>query len=170
MHHLREVRDDDHEFMVELHNDPVVLYNLTDPRPITMESHMKWWGIVKDNPRERRFIFDVDGQRAGLTKFYAIDKANNNCVLGADLHQAFRGKRLATPMWTLMLDMAFYKLDLHRVSLTTAEYNEVARRVYYGLGFGTEGVLNQSLYRDGKYRDQFLMYMTRPMWMEHGTR
>lgn len=165
---LRWVREDDHPWLVELHNDPVVLHNLTDPRPITMEGHRDWYRKVAADPWQMRLIFEVDGQRVGFAKFYALDEANRCRALGADIHKDFRGKGLAKPMWTMMLDACFEPLPLpaplHRVSLTTAEYNHVARKVYRDLGFVTEGRLIQSLCRDGKFYDQVCMYMLRSDW------
>jgi len=155
---LREVRDDDHAWLVELHNDPEVLYNLTDPRPITLESHLQWWKSLNHNSQIRK-IFCVDHQPAGFAKFYNVDRTNRNCVLGADLHHHFRGRGLARHMWTLMLRFCFEDLNLHRVSLTTAEYNARARHVYSSLGFREEGRMVASLYRGSKYYDQICMYL-----------
>lgn len=160
---LRDVTEQDHPWLVELHNDEEVLYNLTDPSPITLESHMRWWNSL-DTRKQRRKIFTVNGEAAGFTKFYSIDVQNQNCVLGADLHRSFRGRGLARQMWTLMCDFCFDALDLYRVSLTTAEYNMRAQHVYKQLGFIEEGRLVQSLFRDGKYFDQLCMYLLKPDW------
>jgi RimJ/RimL family protein N-acetyltransferase len=159
--------EDDHKFLVALHNDPLVLRNITHPEPITLESHMKWWDKISNDPTQMRLIFMVDGKRAGFAKWYDIDRTNNCCALGADLHQDFRGKGLAKPLWTMMLDTCFNGRNWwnNRVSLTTAEYNEPGLRLYRGLGFQEEGRLTQSLYRDGKYHDQICMYMLREDWL-----
>ena len=159
---------EDHVWLVELHNDPLVLNNLTDPSPITLETHFDWWAGLRNRPSERRYIFEIDGRRVGFTKFYSIDHVNKSCVLGADIHKDYRGKGLAKPMWTMMLDKAFNEWQLHRVGLTTAEYNHVAQKVYRGLGFMVEGRLTRSLYRDGKFYDQVMMYMLKSDW-EGGT-
>ena len=160
---LRAVRDEDHEWLVALHNDPLVLRNVTDPTPITLEHHLSWWRGL-DLQRQLRFIYEVDGVRAGFVKYYSIDRVNQNCVLGADLEQSFRGQGLARDMWTRMINYAFEELKLHRVSLSTAEFNRRAQHVYHQLGFESEGFLKESLYREGSFHDQLLMYMTRSMW------
>lgn len=162
---LVDVDDSDHEWLVSLHNDPVVLHNMTDPSPITIESHMRWWRSLNPD-REIRKIFLVNGHRAGFCKFYSIDKQNMCCVLGADLHKDFRGHGLAYMMWELMLDTCFDQLSLHRVSLTTAEYNVIAYKVYKKLGFLDEGKLTESLFRDGVFHDQIMMYMLRNDYSE----
>ena len=153
---IRDVEFEDHRWLVELHNDPMVLHNITDPNPITLDSHLKWWSNL--NNKQKRFIFCVDGVRAGFCKFYDIDNTNNNCILGADLHIKFRGKGYSVHMWRLMLEYCFDVLKLHRVSLQTASYNEIAQKTYNRIGFKTEGLLVESLFRDGKYYDQICMY------------
>lgn len=158
---LREIEDKDHEWLCALHNDPLVLKNKTHPEPITLDQHMWWWNRIKSDPQERRYIFTVNDQAVGLTKFYLIDQINSNCMLGADIDKEHRGKGYAKHMWNLMLTKAFHSLRLHRVSLNTAEFNEVGRHIYDKLGFKSEGRLIQSLFRDGKYYDQIIMYMLR---------
>lgn len=153
---------DHHIWLVELHNDPVVLNNITDSTPVTLDSHLSWWSKL-NHIREERFIFTVDGVNAGFAKFYQIDRGNMNCVLGADLHKNFRGQGLAKPMWKLMLQHCFSSLNLHRVSLTTASFNLVAQKVYRDLGFVEEGRKIQSLYRDGIFYDEICMYLLKEM-------
>ena len=163
-YYLRPIEDDDHPFLVELHNDPQVLHNLTHPEPITMEQHLRWWERTKSDRRQLRLMFVADGKKAGLTKFYDYDAMNRTIVLGADIHKDFRGQGLAKFMWTLMLERCFEGFLVHRVSLTTAEYNGVGQRVYRRLGFKEEGRLKESLLRDGTFHDQLCMYMTEQDW------
>lgn len=161
---LREVVDRDHPFLVELHNDPLVLQNVTHPEPITIEQHIKWWESIKTKSTEKRLLFTIDGHSAGFAKFYDIDIVNSNCVLGADIHKDFRGRGYGKELWRLMLSYAFNRLNLHRVGLTTAEYNDVGRRLYKNMGFVEEGKLLQSLKRNGYYYDQISMCMLRKWW------
>jgi len=162
---LREVRQEDHEWLVSLHNDPQVLTNMTHPEPITVIQHLEWWERVSKNNAQKRLIFEIGADtRVGFTKFYDIDHVNRNCVLGADIHKDHRGRGYAKDMWTLMLNECFGPMNMHRVGLTTAEYNTIAQRVYWNLGFKGEGRMFQSLYRDGKFHDQICMYMLKNDW------
>lgn len=163
-YYLRPVEDDDHPFLVELHNDPEVLRNLTHPEPITMDQHLRWWERQKSDRRQLRLIFVADGKRAGVAKFYDYDAWNRTIVLGADIHKDFRGKGLAKFLWTMMLERCFDGFRVHRCGLTTAEYNRVGFHVYSKLGFKEEGRLYESLFRDGKFYDQICMYMTEKDW------
>jgi RimJ/RimL family protein N-acetyltransferase len=166
---LRPVEDDDHEWLVALHNDPVVLRNLTHPQPITLGHHYAWWEKTKHDHRQLRLVFEADGRRVGFAKFYDIDQANRCCTLGGDIHELYRGQGYAKHMWALMLDRCFDGMQLHRVGLTTAEFNEVAQRVYRKLGFREEGRLTQSLLRDGVFYDQVMMFMLREDWQQEAS-
>ncbi len=161
---LREVRDSDHEWLVDLHNDPEVLRNLTNPNKISIEDHLKWWSKIQSDPAQIREIFEVDGERVGLTKFYNVDMSNLNCALGADIQRDHRGKGYAKEMWNLMVRKCFDELGLHRVSLTTASYNLIAQKTYKRVGFQEEGRMIDSLYRDGVFHDQICMYLLRSNW------
>lgn len=163
MYSLQKVTDNDLMWLLELHNDPEVLQNLTDPRPITFEQHLQWWNNTKNNKKEERLIFYVNDDRVGFTKFYGIDKNNFNCCLGADIHKDHRGKGYAKHMWHAMLEHCFYDLTMHRVWLTTADYNEIAQKVYKRVGFLEEGKRYQSLLRFGKWCDEIQMYVTKDM-------
>lgn len=147
---------------MDLHNDPDVLRNVTDPTPITIESHVAWWKSRGNS--ERYLIFCVDGERVGFTKFRPIDKVNMNVVLGADIHKDHRGKGYAKQMWHLMLEHSFVDLGMHRASLITAEYNEKAIHVYKKLGFVEEGRNVELLHRDGKFYDAICMYVLDRDW------
>jgi len=162
---LRKIVDDDHPWLIELHNDPQVLRNLTDPRPITLFSHVAWWLNTQNNPRQRRYIFTVNDERVGLAKISDLDVVNSNCLLGGDIHVLHRGKGYAKHMWSLLLDVVFLEHGLNRAGLTTAEYNVLGQRVYRGLGFKEEGRLIKHLYRDGAFHDQICMYMLRSDWV-----
>lgn len=160
------ILDDDFKFMLDVHNDPEVLHNLTHPEPVSLKDHMAWVKRIMKDPCEMRAIFMVDEQRVGVMKFYRIDQTNHCCTLGADIHRDFRGKGYAKYMWTSMLAWAFNtpNVRLHRVGITTAEYNTVARHIYARLGFKEEGRLTQSLYRDGRYHDEVCMRMFKEEW------
>ncbi len=63
------------------------------------------------------------------------------------------GRGLAREALTLLTDLGFSHLGLHRIHLTTASGNYRARRAYEAVGFQPEGVLRQSFYRGGLLED-----------------
>lgn len=148
---------EDHRWLVSLHNDPLVLDNVTNSSPITLQSHLKWYNSL--NPEKSDImIFTVDDERVGIAKLNPIDKINKSVVMGADIHKDFRGKGYATKLWNLMIDRSINEHECHRLSLTTAVYNDIGRHLYGKLGFKEEGRLIESLCRDGRFYDQICMY------------
>ena len=75
-----------------------------------------------------------------------------------------RGRGLAAPMLTLVVDEAFALPDFERVELNVYSFNEPAIRAYASLGFLTEGVRRRST-RVGEERwDTVIMAVLRPEW------
>jgi RimJ/RimL family protein N-acetyltransferase len=154
---LRDVEESDHSWLIELHNDPVVLNHMTHPEPITEQSHKKWWKSICEDSNQERFIFCVDGESVGITKF-KFDFWNERCELGADIYKAFRGKGFAKPMWKLMLEKCSER-NVRAVFLTTIEFNEIAIKIYRDIGFVDCGRFPSSLRREDKWYDEIFMTM-----------
>jgi RimJ/RimL family protein N-acetyltransferase len=57
----------------------------------------------------------------------------------------------------LVLDFAFNTLRLHRVSVRVLAYNERAIRSYQKCGFTIEGRERETVFVDGKWRDDVIM-------------
>ncbi|GGN59169.1 hypothetical protein GCM10007971_21970 [Oceanobacillus indicireducens] len=57
----------------------------------------------------------------------------------------------------MLLDYAFLELNMHRVSLRVFSHNEKAIHIYNKLGFVKEGVIRESLYRNGIWHDIIVM-------------
>ncbi|MCL4252318.1 MAG: GNAT family N-acetyltransferase, partial [Anaerolineae bacterium] len=65
----------------------------------------------------------------------------------------------------VLLRFAFMDLNLHRLELNVFSYNARAIRSYEKIGFMREGVLRETLYRDGVYHDIHVMGILRREWM-----
>jgi RimJ/RimL family protein N-acetyltransferase len=65
----------------------------------------------------------------------------------------------------LVLNYAFYELNLYRVSLSAFSYNPRAIHVYEKVGFKHEGRLRSAMFRDGERHDLVFMGVLRPDWL-----
>ncbi len=72
-----------------------------------------------------------------------------------------RGQGYGTEAVELLLDFGFRDLNLHRIYLHVFSHNAAAIRVYEKSGFVREGLLRQTAYIDGEYRDVILMGIIR---------
>jgi RimJ/RimL family protein N-acetyltransferase len=107
---------------------------------------------LKDDPEERYV------GACGLS----IDTRNRWASLGIvigrkDLH----GQGLGRDAILTMLDYAFGFLDLNKVNLDHAEFNERASRCYRACGFREEGRVRQRWFRDGRHWDMVNLGITR---------
>ena len=68
----------------------------------------------------------------------------------------------------LLLRIAFDGLNLHKVRLTAAAYNERGLRAYSRVGFREEGRLRDDRWLDGQYHDTVMMSILEAEWREEG--
>jgi RimJ/RimL family protein N-acetyltransferase len=102
----------------------------------------------------------------GLTTFSSLDPENSSTLFHITI-----GERDAwdhgygTDATELMLEHAFERLALHRVSLSVFSFNERAIRAYEKAGFLVEGRLREAIWRDGRYWDEVQMGALRDDWL-----
>jgi hypothetical protein len=65
---------------------------------------------------------------------------------------------------TLLLQYAFWELNLNRVWLEVADYNQAAKALYAALGFVQEVTLRQYIFRDGVYYNAHIMSLLAAEW------
>ncbi|MFN8377847.1 MAG: GNAT family protein [Anaerolineae bacterium] len=80
----------------------------------------------------------------------------------------YRGQGYGSEAMALMLRFGFHELNLHRIQLTVFSYNTHAIRLYERLGFTREGVMRETLHRDGQRFDTILYGLLAQEW-EAGT-
>lgn len=80
--------------------------------------------------------------------------------------KAYWGKGYGTEAIGILLRYAFYELNLNRIELDVASYNERAIRSYKKAGFQQEVVRRQALYRDDTYYDIIVMSILRDEWLQ----
>ncbi|WP_223292378.1 GNAT family N-acetyltransferase [Salipaludibacillus neizhouensis] len=76
------------------------------------------------------------------------------------------GKGYGKEAFQLLLDYVFIELNLHRVGLKVFSFNEKAIRMYGKLDFQVEGKLRESLYRNGKWHNIYLMGLLKSEYLK----
>jgi RimJ/RimL family protein N-acetyltransferase len=66
-----------------------------------------------------------------------------------------------------MLELAFKRIGLHRVTLSVFSFNERAIRSYQKSGFRLEGRAREAILRDGQRFDELSMGMLATEWLAH---
>jgi len=103
-------------------------------------------------------IDDEEGKPIGTIQLYDFNEQDRNCKLGIRIgDRDYWGKGYGEDAIRTLLEYAFMKLDLYRVTLKVYEYNERAVRCYLKCGFRQEGRTRQSAYIDGEFYDEIIM-------------
>ncbi len=109
----------------------------------------------------------ADDQMIGFIALFNIEWNNGNAVLAMGLGgPENRGQGYGLEALALMLNYAFYELNLHRVSLNVIGDNLRAIHAYEKAGFKEEGHIRQAVQRDGQRHDLIWMGILRDEWLQ----
>ncbi len=107
-------------------------------------------------------IETLDGKLVGDCGLRKIDwksrKAEFFITIG---EKQLWGKGFGSDALRIVIRLAFHRMNLNRLWLSTLADNSRAVRCYEKCGFVREGLLRQESFVDGKYRDVFMMGLLR---------
>lgn len=110
--------------------------------------------VILGSQSSRSYILVDKANEApiGIVSLILIDYKNRNAECIIDIgEKEYWGKGYGTEGLKLLLDYAFYELNLHRVSLKVFSFNDRAIHLYKKLGFQQEGLIRECLFREGKW-------------------
>lgn len=94
----------------------------------------------------------------GTIQLYDFNEQDKGCKLGIRIgDRDYWSKGYGADAVNTLLEYAFMKIDIYRVTLKVYEYNERAVKCYLKCGFSYEGRTRQSAYIDGKFYDEIIM-------------
>jgi RimJ/RimL family protein N-acetyltransferase len=125
-------------------------------------SQMAWEEFVAaaTKPSYERVVLGIEIEPARLIGYVALKRGSSearNAELGIAIERAHWNRGYGRDSTRTLLRFAFLEMNLHRVSLTVADYNERARRMYAACGFREEGRLREAKFRAGRYSDDVVM-------------
>ena len=159
---LRAVEREDLPDLARWAQDWEVMHFRGGYLPWPQEETERWYERVLDAQRNRRefryAIEDEEGKLVGTVALEDIDWKNRSAELDIGIGEKDHwGKGYGTEAITAILDFAFRGLNLHRVWLTTSDFNRRAVRCYEKCGFRHEGRAREALFQDGRYHDVLFM-------------
>jgi len=155
---LRKMTLEDTELYHKWRNDLEVMH-FTNPSldvyPMEMTKKFVEQVILGSHNAKSYLLVEKENEQSiGIVSLTNIDYKNRNAECIIDIGEKdYWGKGFGSEGLMLLLDYAFYEMNLHRVSLRVFSFNERAIRMYTKLGFSQEGNSRQSLFRDGKWHD-----------------
>lgn len=93
------------------------------------------------------------GKMIGTCGFTKFDYSSNSAEVGYVLNPVFWGRGYAHESLEAVLEFGFTNLKLNRIEARHMEGNYASRRVMDKVGMTYEGMLRQSLYVHGEYRN-----------------
>lgn len=160
--YLRALEMSDLDTLVKWRNDPEITSPLGGNTFYVSKSREEQWlkdALLNDNSNIRLAICIKESNihigNVNLTSVNWINRSAEYSIMIGDKNQW--GEGYAHEASVLILRHAFYEMNLNRVFLTVREDNQRAIRLYNKIGFVREGVLRESVYKNGKYVNMIIM-------------
>ena len=110
-------------------------------------------------------ITDLDGNiigETGLLRMFPAWHQTDLTIIIPDPKMQHKG--YGTEAIRIMLDMAFNKYEMHRVSIGVVGLNTDALEFYKKIGFKQEGILEEAYYYNNEYSDFIMMRILSHEW------
>jgi RimJ/RimL family protein N-acetyltransferase len=157
---IRVIEDSDLFELRKLRNDPVTWINLSRITFLTDHMQMKWYESLTERKDKQYLIASTDEvDILGVVRMDEIDQINRSIRIGCDIVPKYRAQGNGSKVLNCILKYCFHFLNMHRVWLVVAEYNEIGIHLYSKLGFKKEGRYRDAIYRNGKFNHCLIMSM-----------
>lgn len=169
---LRRFTLEDVPYKVRWINDPHNHQFLHYDLPLEEEATAAWFRRVCDLDTRLDMTIVCDGAPAGIIGLLQIDRKNEAAELYITVgEESCKGKGVAAEAMKQLLAIAFFRIGLHRVYLTTEQGNHPAVRAYDKFGFVREGCLRDTQRKaDGSYAHTYVYSMLKEEFEErYGT-
>jgi RimJ/RimL family protein N-acetyltransferase len=157
---LRPFREDDVGYIQKWSDDAELRKLTVEVAPMSNTEAVKFYAELRDDKERIWFVIIVkdSGKVIGETGLLRIFRpwrtADMTVIIG---EKDEWGKGYGTEAGRLLLDYAFDRIGLHRVSVGIVGFNKRALRYWRGLGFEKEGVERDGYYCEGEYSDFVMM-------------
>ena len=163
---LREQREEDAPYFTYWFNQPQVMFQCGFGKPASEEEIRKT--IPVSHKREDSVwytITDLDGNiigETGLLRMFPAWHQTDLTIIIPDPEMQHKG--YGTEAIRIILDMAFKKYEMHRVSIGVVGLNTDALAFYRKIGFKQEGILEEAYYWNNEYSDFVMMRILSQEW------
>ncbi|MCM3163756.1 GNAT family N-acetyltransferase [Metabacillus litoralis] len=157
---LRALNKNDSQQILKWINNPELKYLTGTVYPISEFEHEKWFENKLTEKVNKMFGIEekTTNNLIGVIGFNNTDFINRNTEIFVYIgNDEYWGKGIGTDAVKSIIKFAFEDLNLHRVSLGVFSYNSRAIKAYEKVGFETEGIMKESVFKAGKYHDKVLM-------------
>ena len=160
--YLRAMEPADMEVFRQMTNDPETERMLGGwSFPVSEKEQMQWYEKAIADKRNLRFTVVLqDSQEViGMVNLVDIDWKNGSAFHGIRLNSKKRNGYGTDAVMALM-KYAFEELRLVRIDTTIVENNVPSQGLYKKCGWIIEGKKKKACYKDGQFRDNYIMGIT----------
>ncbi|KAI0259817.1 acyl-CoA N-acyltransferase [Gloeopeniophorella convolvens] len=164
---LRAPKPSDNDLILELYNDlEIQSFTFTEYIVPRLDRWAK--DYISSFETKPGFIAMVEDKEThafmGIISMPVTDTKNRVGQLGVALKKEWQGKGFGTEIVRWLVNHAFAKLALHRVSLYVLEGNDAALAVYKKIGFVEEGRARKYNWDGERWWDLILMAILDEEW------
>ena len=152
MINFKKIEKSDLSFLNEVRNEYSEEF-LHDSRKFTLDQTEQWFD--KFNPDF--YIIFLESERIGYFRLSNYSEINKNLYIGADIAPKFKGKGFGKLSYEKFIPFIFEKYNLNKISLEVLSTNQVAINLYKKLGFVTEGIKREEVYKNEVWVDSIIM-------------
>ena len=159
---LRALTSTDVDKTLTWHNAALIsdLY-LGHPFPVNIEMERKWYDkILTSNFPTTVFGIEYIENKTliGITLLKDIDMINRSAELAIYIGDTeYKGKGLSKEATQDTFKFGFFKLGLNRISARVLSENKTSITMFEKVGFKTEGIMRQVLYKNNEFKNVLLM-------------
>ncbi|MHB1295879.1 MAG: GNAT family N-acetyltransferase [Anaerolineae bacterium] len=139
-------------------DDPEITIYLSNAYPaISREHEQRFYDHASQEPYTYSIV-TTEGVLIGNCNLHNLDLAKRTGEVGIVIgEKGYWSRGYGREAISLLLEIAFDGIGLHRVALQHVDMNERGHRCYLAAGFVEEGRLRKADYIQGRYHDTVLM-------------
>lgn len=158
--YLRALEPDDYKTSIIWRKDDEIWSLLGGTKYFVSEDYERQWVLnaIHQSKDIRLAICTLKGNvyigNAYLTNIDLINrKAESHILIG---NHAYWGHGYGTDAYSQLLDFAFEQRNLHRIQALVLDDNVASQKLHEKLGFQRDGILRDSVFKDGQYKNQIV--------------
>lgn len=158
--YLRAFEIDDYKTSIHWRQDDTIWSMLGGPKYFVSEAYEKKWienEIFNSRDVKLAVCLIESNKHIGNVYFTDINQINQSChshvLIG---EKDCWGKGYAKEALLLGIDYMVNQRNIHRFEAKILESNNASLKMHQKCGFEIEGLLRQSVYRDGQFQNQYI--------------
>ncbi len=150
--------------------EDLALFDRNAPVPMGLEALREYWkaDFAPGPPPQKSYWYmarGAGGEPAAIGGLQSINYLHGDAVLPVFVAKPVRRRGLGLRMTCLLLDLAFDRLRLSRVTTYCREDNTISARMIRKVGFQEEGRLRKAWHCNGSHLDTVVAGILRDEWL-----